>query len=92
MPSFTVARLAELCEGKVDGDPQRVIGGANTLENADETELAFAANRTAFTNGDESSNVGGRSNFSCRCNHRSGMNGWRAFWNRIQLRKEPRKC
>jgi UDP-3-O-[3-hydroxymyristoyl] glucosamine N-acyltransferase len=47
MPSFTVARLAELCEGKVDGDPQRVIGGANTLENADETEVAFAANRKA---------------------------------------------
>src|SRR3954454_3281252 len=47
MPAFTVARLAELCEGKVDGDPQRVIGGANTLENANETELAFAANRKA---------------------------------------------
>jgi UDP-3-O-[3-hydroxymyristoyl] glucosamine N-acyltransferase len=45
---FTVARLAELVAGVVKGDPQRLIGGANTIENAGESDLAFAANRKAL--------------------------------------------
>jgi UDP-3-O-[3-hydroxymyristoyl] glucosamine N-acyltransferase len=45
---FTVARLAELVAGAVEGDAHRIISGANTIENACESDLAFAANRKAL--------------------------------------------
>lgn len=45
MPALTVRQLAEICNGQVEGDSQRLISGANTLENAREADLAFAASR-----------------------------------------------
>jgi UDP-3-O-[3-hydroxymyristoyl] glucosamine N-acyltransferase len=48
MPVLTVARLAEICHGEVEGDSGRLIGGANSLEHATETDLSFAANRKAM--------------------------------------------
>jgi UDP-3-O-[3-hydroxymyristoyl] glucosamine N-acyltransferase len=48
MPVLTVAQLAEICDGEVEGDNERLIAGANTLEHATETDLSFAANRKAF--------------------------------------------
>lgn len=47
MLSLTVARIAEICGGKAEGDTERPITGANTLENATESELSFVANRQA---------------------------------------------
>ena len=48
MPVLTVAQLAEICHGDVEGDSERLIGGANSLEHATETDLAFAANQKAI--------------------------------------------
>jgi len=45
---FTIAQLAELVGGSAIGDSQRVISGANTIENAGESDLSFAANRKAL--------------------------------------------
>jgi UDP-3-O-[3-hydroxymyristoyl] glucosamine N-acyltransferase len=45
---FTVAEIAELVAGAAEGDTQRIITGANSIENARESELAFAANRKAL--------------------------------------------
>jgi len=45
---FTVAQLAELVGGAAEGDTNRVITGANSLEKAGENDLAFAANRKAL--------------------------------------------
>jgi UDP-3-O-[3-hydroxymyristoyl] glucosamine N-acyltransferase len=47
MPALTVAQLAELCAGEVEGDSRRVITGANALEDARETDLSFVANAKA---------------------------------------------
>lgn len=47
MPSLTVARIAEICGGEAQGDTERLITGANTLENASECELSFVANKQA---------------------------------------------
>ena len=46
--TFTVAELAELVGGVLDGDATRVISGANTIENAREKDLAFAVGRKAL--------------------------------------------
>jgi UDP-3-O-[3-hydroxymyristoyl] glucosamine N-acyltransferase len=45
---LTVADLAELVAGSAEGDSTRVIRGANTVESAGQTDLAFAANRKAL--------------------------------------------
>jgi UDP-3-O-[3-hydroxymyristoyl] glucosamine N-acyltransferase len=45
---FTVAQLAELVGGAAAGETSGVITGANTVENAGEHDLAFAANRKAL--------------------------------------------
>jgi UDP-3-O-[3-hydroxymyristoyl] glucosamine N-acyltransferase len=47
MLSLTVARIAEICGGNTEGNSERLITGANTLENATESELAFVANKQA---------------------------------------------
>jgi len=41
----TVARIAELCNGKAEGDTGRTITGFNALEEANESELSFISNR-----------------------------------------------
>ena len=45
---FTVAEIAERVAGRAEGETQRVITGANTIENASSGDLAFAANRKAL--------------------------------------------
>jgi UDP-3-O-[3-hydroxymyristoyl] glucosamine N-acyltransferase len=45
---FTVAELAELIAGTAAGDSTRLITGANSIESAGPTDLAFAANRKAL--------------------------------------------
>jgi UDP-3-O-[3-hydroxymyristoyl] glucosamine N-acyltransferase len=47
MPAFSVAQLAQLCNGQAEGKTERVITGANTLENADKSEVSFVANKRA---------------------------------------------
>ncbi len=47
MPGITVAELARVCEGEAEGNLERMISGANALENASENELSFAANAKA---------------------------------------------
>jgi len=47
MAALTVAQIAELSQGDIEGDPGRVISGANSLEHATESELSFAANPKA---------------------------------------------
>ncbi len=48
MPAFTVAQLAEICNGEVEGEGGRIISGANALDQAMESDLSFAANRKAM--------------------------------------------
>jgi UDP-3-O-[3-hydroxymyristoyl] glucosamine N-acyltransferase len=57
MPALTVAQLADICRGQIEGNDQRLISGANSLENATETDLSFAANTKAL-NLTKSSNAG----------------------------------
>jgi UDP-3-O-[3-hydroxymyristoyl] glucosamine N-acyltransferase len=47
MPSLTTAEIAALCGGELEGDTQRVIAGANTIEAARRDEISFVANRKA---------------------------------------------
>jgi UDP-3-O-[3-hydroxymyristoyl] glucosamine N-acyltransferase len=47
MPAFTAAELSQLCNGKAEGATERIITGANTLENADGTEVSFVATKKA---------------------------------------------
>jgi UDP-3-O-[3-hydroxymyristoyl] glucosamine N-acyltransferase len=47
MPALTVAQLAELCRGETRGDAGRFISGANSLDNAQSTDLSFVANTKA---------------------------------------------
>ncbi len=48
MPARTVAELAAICEGDLEGSGGFVITGANALETAKETELSFVANSKAI--------------------------------------------
>ncbi|MGA8029435.1 MAG: UDP-3-O-(3-hydroxymyristoyl)glucosamine N-acyltransferase [Bryobacteraceae bacterium] len=48
MPNLTVGQLAEICDGRVEGDSDRLISGAATIEDATETDLSFAANAKAL--------------------------------------------
>jgi UDP-3-O-[3-hydroxymyristoyl] glucosamine N-acyltransferase len=45
MPSLTVAQLAEICGGAVEGDGARIIQGGNSLEAAGPSELSFATGK-----------------------------------------------
>lgn len=47
MPALTAAQIAELCGGELRGDPTRLITGANSLDGAQASDLAFVANRKA---------------------------------------------
>ena len=47
MAGLTVAQLAELCGGEVEGESDRCITGANSLENANYSDVSFVANRKA---------------------------------------------
>src|SRR5581483_8534774 len=47
MSSLTTAQIAALCGGNLEGDGQRLISGANTLEGASPGDVAFVANRKA---------------------------------------------
>jgi UDP-3-O-[3-hydroxymyristoyl] glucosamine N-acyltransferase len=47
MPALTVAQLAELCGGEAHGDSTRLIAGANSLEDAQPSDLSFVANEKA---------------------------------------------
>ncbi|MFZ0594222.1 MAG: UDP-3-O-(3-hydroxymyristoyl)glucosamine N-acyltransferase [Bryobacteraceae bacterium] len=47
MPRLTVAEIAELCGGEAEGDLSREIASANTLEEATDAQLSFAATRKA---------------------------------------------
>ncbi len=46
--AFTVAEIAERVGGAAEGPIERLITGANTIENAGAGDLAFAANRKAL--------------------------------------------
>lgn len=48
MPALTVAQIAKICAGAVEGDEQRLITRANALDRATETEVSFAANKKAI--------------------------------------------
>lgn len=48
MPALTVAQLAQICQAEVQGEHDRLITGANTLELARESDLSFAANKKAI--------------------------------------------
>lgn len=47
MTGITVAELARVCKGQAEGDLERLISGANALENATGEELSFATNAKA---------------------------------------------
>src|SRR4051794_7375050 len=49
MPARTVAELAAISEGEIEGDGGLIITGANSLESARETEVSFVANVKALT-------------------------------------------
>jgi UDP-3-O-[3-hydroxymyristoyl] glucosamine N-acyltransferase len=48
MPGLTVAQIAILCKGQIEGPRDRCLLGANTLQDASEDQLSFAANQKAF--------------------------------------------
>lgn len=48
MPAFTVAQIAEMCGGHVEGDPHRLVASANALQTAEANDLSFVANRKAI--------------------------------------------
>jgi UDP-3-O-[3-hydroxymyristoyl] glucosamine N-acyltransferase len=48
MPARTVAELAAVCGGEIDGDAALLITGANALDTARDTELSFVGNSKAI--------------------------------------------
>ena len=48
MTELTVAQVAEICGGQIEGRADRVLSGANTIDNATSSDLSFAENRKAF--------------------------------------------
>lgn len=48
MPDLTTGQLAAICGCAIEGDPERLITGANTLDAATGADLAFADNPKAF--------------------------------------------
>lgn len=57
MHPLKAAEIAQICGGMLDGDGGRLITGANTLEQAGVSDLAFVANQKAVQQA-ESSNAG----------------------------------
>lgn len=47
MAALTVAQIAELCGGEIEGDSTRIVSGANALHDARETDVSFVANSNA---------------------------------------------
>ena len=48
MASLTVAQIAELCRATFEGDGERLVTGANALQDAGPHELSFVANKKAM--------------------------------------------
>jgi UDP-3-O-[3-hydroxymyristoyl] glucosamine N-acyltransferase len=48
MPALTVSQIAAICDGQIEGPEDRVLCGANTLQDVSEDQLSFAANQKAF--------------------------------------------
>ena len=48
MCALTVAEIAEICDGQIEGDRDRLITGANTIEEATGYDLSFAGNQKAI--------------------------------------------
>jgi UDP-3-O-[3-hydroxymyristoyl] glucosamine N-acyltransferase len=42
MAALTIAQIAEICGGSIEGNSNGIVGSANTLEQATENDLAFA--------------------------------------------------
>ena len=49
MPELTVNQLAAICGGQAEGETNRVISGANTLQNAAASHLSFVENEKSFS-------------------------------------------
>lgn len=49
MPALTAGQIASLCGGEISGDPSRLIAGANSLEDARESDVSFVGTSKAFT-------------------------------------------
>jgi UDP-3-O-[3-hydroxymyristoyl] glucosamine N-acyltransferase len=47
MPSLTTAQIAVLTAGELEGDAERLISGANTLDSATPSEVAFVSSHKA---------------------------------------------
>lgn len=47
MPARTVAEIAQVCGSIAEGDPDRIIRGANALESAGPNDLSFVSNAKA---------------------------------------------
>ncbi len=47
MPALTVAEIARICQATVQGDAEKIIGGAGALESAGPEELSFLTKATA---------------------------------------------
>ncbi len=47
MLGLSIAQLAEVCGGEIEGERDRWISGANSLENATSSDLSFVSNRKA---------------------------------------------
>ncbi|MBV8811493.1 MAG: hypothetical protein JO033_22725, partial [Acidobacteriaceae bacterium] len=45
--SLTVAQIAQICQGTIEGDAERTISAANVLAEAGETDLAFVEGNKA---------------------------------------------
>jgi UDP-3-O-[3-hydroxymyristoyl] glucosamine N-acyltransferase len=48
MAALTIRKIAEICDGSLDGNSEGMIFGANTLEHADEKDLAFVESSKNF--------------------------------------------
>lgn len=49
MPELTTRQAAQICGGTLEGETDRIIRGANTLEEARPSDIAFAEGQKAFT-------------------------------------------
>lgn len=48
MPGLTVSQIAAICDGQIEGPDDRILHAANTLQDATEDQLSYAANQKAF--------------------------------------------
>ena len=49
MPVLTVAQIAAFCDGRIEGSEDRLVAGANTLENASEEQISYVASDRVFS-------------------------------------------